>query len=601
MSYPFAPKMQKTILDSCIHDKLKFIKYIFEDQYNHLVNPTVDIAKKIIFDGLITKAQNVIVAKPGSGKTTVFLVDLIWRIAALAKEGNINNQLVMITSPDDTINQENIQLLNTLFNDNDFYDNLSKFLNLNFIGIYSEPKEVKGRGLEILVCSIQKATGDQHKYLKNHKILLIVSDEAHRGLGCPSRPTYTKDVGHSGSGYNAVWFNQIRELDYHLWIGMTGTETHSMNTNKQFYNVISDKMEKAEWRLPFFDKSVYHTDDQKLLVKSTFLEIAKRNAINKYYKDKIDFKNLSGQTKDTLSKTKVTGIIKCGQDRGLDSLWLTVEEVKDLWDSLKEFYKDETFEFEGKTLKYHIGELAVLTSEEKTGGSNSRCVNLLNSESNNYVAVAVIQIGTVAINITNLGVGCIIPKLSNLGDVDNNIQQFIARMDRCRHIWRGVFSSEVAKVNNSEQRNLIIKLAVNSSNRKLFMNYSSLVKDAYFKVADNHILTENAEGYLKGLVSMERVNSGVSTISGKDRDLAYKNARKTRCEFKGCSCYDDLVINSKHKTKSERELAYQKILQVDHIDGDRENMKKENLITLCPNRHSIKTYDNKDYLNRYLT
>ena len=86
-------------------------------------------------------------------------------------------------------------------------------------------------------------------------------------------------------------------------------------------------------------------------------------------------------------------------------------------------------------------------------------------------------------------------------------------------IWRGVFSSEVAKVNNSEQRNLIIKLAVNSSNRKLFMNYSSLVKDAYFKVADNHILTENAEGYLKGLVSMERVNSGVSTISGKDLSL----------------------------------------------------------------------------------
>ena len=30
-------------------------------------------------------------------------------------------------------------------------------------------------------------------------------------------------------------------------------------------------------------------------------------------------------------------------------------------------------------------------------------------------------------------------------------------------------------------------------------------------------------------------------------------------------------------------------------------LKKENLITLCPNRHSIKTYDNKDYLNRYLT
>jgi hypothetical protein len=38
---------------------------------------------------------------------------------------------------------------------------------------------------------------------------------------------------------------------------------------------------------------------------------------------------------------------------------------------------------------------------------------------------------------------------------------------------------------------------------------------------------------------------------------------------------------------------------VDHIDGDRENMAKENLITLCPNRHSIKTMNNEDYLNKY--
>ena len=88
-------------------------------------------------------------------------------------------------------------------------------------------------------------------------------------------------------------------------------------------------------------------------------------------------------------------------------------------------------------------------------------------------------------------------------------------------------------------------------------------------------------------------------MSGKERDLAYKNARKDKCEFSGCNCYETLVLESKEKSKSIRELAYQKILQVDHIDGDRENMASENLITLCPNRHSIKTMNNKDYLNEY--
>ena len=60
-----------------------------------------------------------------------------------------------------------------------------------------------------------------------------------------------------------------------------------------------------------------------------------------------------------------------------------------------------------------------------------------------------------------------------------------------------------------------------------------------------------------------------------------------------------LVENSTKGSKSIRELAYQKILQVDHIDGDRDNMAPENLITLCPNRHRIKTMNNEDYLNSY--
>ena len=45
--------------------------------------------------------------------------------------------------------------------------------------------------------------------------------------------------------------------------------------------------------------------------------------------------------------------------------------------------------------------------------------------------------------------------------------------------------------------------------------------------------------------------------------------------------------------------AYWKALHVDHIDGDRENMLKENLVTVCPTFHGIKTYVNQDHLNRY--
>lgn len=40
-------------------------------------------------------------------------------------------------------------------------------------------------------------------------------------------------------------------------------------------------------------------------------------------------------------------------------------------------------------------------------------------------------------------------------------------------------------------------------------------------------------------------------------------------------------------------------LDVDHIDGNRNNNNPSNLKTLCANCHRIKTYENKDYVNKY--
>jgi len=240
-----------------------------------------------------------------------------------------------------------------------------------------------------------------------------------------------------------------------------------------------------------------------------------------------------------------------------------------------------------------------MTHELKTGGNNDGTINLLNDENSDYVAAAVMYIGSVGINITNLGVVSILPVVKNKGDVDNNLRQFISRMDRCKFVWRGSFANEVAQINDPKIVDNMVKLAVNTSSKKLFCSKGGLATGAYFNVRDNHVLVEDAVGFLKGLISIFRESCGYSSVSGKERDLAYKNARKDKCEFSGCNCYETLVLESKEKSKSIRELAYQKILQVDHIDGDRENMASENLITLCPNRHSIKTMNNKDYLNEY--
>ena len=82
-----------------------------------------------------------------------------------------------------------------------------------------------------------------------------------------------------------------------------------------------------------------------------------------------------------------------------------------------------------------------MTYETKTGGDNDGTVKLLNDENSEYVAAAVMYIGSVGINITNLGVVSILPVVKNKGDVDNNLRQFISRMDSSMFVWRGSFEN----------------------------------------------------------------------------------------------------------------------------------------------------------------
>ena len=374
---------------------------------------------------------------------------------------------------------------------------------------------------------------------------------------------------------------------------LTGTPTHSQRYDTENYHLISDKMEKSDWRLPFFENEIqlWNVPGPKQ-IEAWFLEISMRNAIGNYLKTKItDIDSVS-----KLSETKITGLIRCGIK---GSVAPSPEEVRTIWDFLCKKYSTETFMYDGVELSYHIGQCAIMTSEEKTGGSNEEVVKLLNDENSDYVAAAVIYIGTVGINITNLGVVSVLPYVKNEGDVNISLQQLIARMDRCKFVWRGKFANDVAQINDPEQRKLMVKLAVNTSSKKCFATQGTLVESAYSTVRDNHVLVENAEGFLLGLISVFREQQGSSSISGRERELTYKNARKTKCEFPGCTCYEELVEGLTEGSKSERELNYQRILEVDHIDGDRENMDIENLITYCPNRHSIKTMSNEDYLNQY--
>ena len=87
MNYPFEIKKVPAFLGN------RNVKYLFQDQYDHIVKPVMEVAEKAL-DGQVDPRMSGMLCPPGSGKTTVFNIDLIWRVAALAAKKNSTKNLL---------------------------------------------------------------------------------------------------------------------------------------------------------------------------------------------------------------------------------------------------------------------------------------------------------------------------------------------------------------------------------------------------------------------------------------------------------------------------------------------------------------------------
>jgi len=86
------------------------INELYEDQYEHIVLPVMNVVNESFDNDEFDPRCQIIVAPPGSGKTTVFDIDLIWRIADKAVKSGYKHNTVLLTSPDETINQNNFKI-----------------------------------------------------------------------------------------------------------------------------------------------------------------------------------------------------------------------------------------------------------------------------------------------------------------------------------------------------------------------------------------------------------------------------------------------------------------------------------------------------------
>jgi hypothetical protein len=305
-----------------------------------------------------------------------------------------------------------------------------------------------------------------------------------------------------------------------------------------------------------------------------------------------------------LNETKTTGMLKCGLT---SSIYMEPDMAVTLMDKLNEEFKDKTFMYEGEELSYHIGSPAILTTAggvvQKTGGSNIECIKRLNSEKSSYNSVSVIYIGAVGINITNCGIIAILPCVDNDGDVDNNLYQLFCRMDRNKYgSWRGEFDYEVSQISDEKIRDTIIKLAVSLATKEALISEGGMAKRAYNKTKENHVLAEDAYGYLHGLVSLKR-----QITNSTEQDEIYKLYKNKNPHCEVCEKNEDAIpmcevtAQQNHLNMSDDEFNeyWFGCMDVDHEDGDHTNNDTENLFTKCKNEHQFKTMMKKDYLNRY--
>jgi 5-methylcytosine-specific restriction endonuclease McrA len=96
--------------------------------------------------------------------------------------------------------------------------------------------------------------------------------------------------------------------------------------------------------------------------------------------------------------------------------------------------------------------------------------------------------------------------------------------------------------------------------------------------------------YIKGLCKCGNWQTSAGKYKGRQIFKRYCNS----CRYNKNRNYEKKTFCEKCGFIAEHQMQ----LDIDHIDGNHENEDVSNLQTLCANCHRLKTYLQKDYLNK---
>jgi len=450
-------------------------------------------------------------------------------------------------------------------------------------------------------------------FLRNYDLIttngtfdLMIVDEAHIMFGTVSWEDTKADKGNWDKNFVAKTLDAVDALNSAV-LFLTATPTNSQQENTPLgatNNVYLSPMPRDVLTTPFYDVIPY-IDNEDTVYEGL-----------KYFKEQCEkisdvIKNVTAETwdevKDNFSPMYPACMLRLGRDGAKNG----VDFAKNI-DQIRKLCQQYNF-----TLTYSTSNYGKEFDNQKI---DDLATAVIMGEKHNHKPVVLVVVDSGYAGVDFVKLNNVIIGRDPKGTIHNNYSQTGGRAARMKFGF----------LNHHTAGETIRDYNLSDDQKRLIAEYYILHSTSVVHVpVDSKLLNIDVKEFLESdtfrefegrKFILELAFEHRNTPELKDclrlvtktsiENNIYKQYKKDHCEF--CevrafghtACWHNAwrafkVLVSNKITEEEMNILWKMCLQVHHLDGNHFNNDPKNLVTICPNVHSMITMYNQDYNNRY--
>jgi superfamily II DNA or RNA helicase len=466
--------------------------------------------------------------------------------------------------------------------------------------------EGKKAGLDgdvIIIFMTAQYFNSNYNFLSTSGVLdLMIVDEAHIMFGTINEEDTKADKGQRIKDFVAVTLDKLATMTDTAVLFLTATPTNSQQMNTFLgvaNNVYMDPMPRDVLTTPFYDIIPY-LDNEDTLFKGLEYFNMQCQRIGELM-DKIDTATWEEAEENFIPMypALMARIGRRGAVNGLD-FDLYIKQIR-------------------KTCKTYGFKLFISTSEGKEFDGDviadmDEGIVRGTRENDKPIVMVVIDSGYAGVDFVKIN--NVIIGRDPSSTIHNNYSQTAGRAARMKFgfVNHALAADAIRNYTVSdEQKRLLAEYYIEHSSSIVHVPVDSKLLNGdvkQFIETDTFRKPEGEAFILKNVFKGGPIPGLHLSTSTTLQDDVYKQYKKDYCET--CEKGEDGYTSCFHAawkgfeslmkcpiTEGEMKMLWPMCLHIHHLDGDHFNNKPENLITICPNVHSLVTMKNQDYNNRY--